>query len=467
MRCMDKRIISGAAALLVFSSVTAGCNEKKKPVPSDDTGVFESESSEPLFREYTDEDFREINIPLTYKDNAPPMEIGCIDISGFDFGEKVPVCNKEEFAEEYYTNRFESYNGTPVYNWKSFAGKSVKGYSNKCYVWNGKCYIYVTYECFEYADWSLYSCDLSGSSLKEIYSWTAKDLDERCYRNVFFSEGSMFFTYYGKDGNIPTAAAKRLDLETAEITTLYEAAAKDISIWLNTDDSGNAELQEYHNVSEIPTVIYKYDSDKDEFVKEKEAEVPEGKIMASNSFNGVYSCLIKPEHGHRYDLVNDYYRVKTSVTTGRIVYADEKLAILYNNVKLHIYDLEKMEHCFLDISDLGSSMAMYDGKLFIGCRSNEIRMPVYCMIPELGITYPIVEEGIYSDIRATADGVTFNEISRQENVIRSGAVRVDKNGEIQEEYSVMGENGGVSYVYVGGYSNQYDKIDKIYTVKMK
>ncbi|MBP5580689.1 MAG: hypothetical protein J6X85_02680, partial [Ruminococcus sp.] len=310
------------------------------------------------------------------------------------------------------------------------------------------------------------SYDMASGKAEEIYSWSAANLDERSDRNACFCEGSLFFAYSGKDGNTPTSTVKRIDLETGEEKTLYEAADIDITIWLHTNDSGNAELQEYHNVSDEATVVYKYDSEKDEFVKEGSVDAPEGKLLSSALFGGVYSFLVKPDGKRKYELVIDYYRIKTPLTTGSIVCADEKLVILYNNEKLHIYNLEKMEHCILGISDM-NSMAMYDGKLFIGCRGSTSKMPVYCIIPELGITYPIVEPGIYSDICATADGVTFNQTSRQENVIKSGTVSVDENGEVHEEYEAVDENGEVSHFYTGSFSHQYDRIDKVYTVKKK
>ncbi|WP_303835573.1 hypothetical protein [Ruminococcus flavefaciens] len=475
---MDKKLFRAMAAALILTvtAFSAGCQDKKKPQPvtSEDMGDYSETIAEapetteaPVFREYTESDFKDVDMSLTIVDKEPPVEVSSIDISGLDYGEKVPVCNKEEFAEEYYTNMREFYNGSPMYNWKDFAGKAMTGSPHKCHVWNGKCYIYVIYECFEYADWSLFSYDMASGKAEEIYSWSAANLDERSDRNACFCEGSLFFAYSGKDGNTPTSTVKRIDLETGEEKTLYEAADIDITIWLHTNDSGNAELQEYHNVSEKGTVIYKYDTDKDEFVQKSDIDVPEGRIMASDCFGGVYSYLVKPDGKRKYELVNDYYRISTPLTTGRIVYADQKLAILYNNVKLHIYNLEKMEHCILDVDDFGSEMAVYDGKLFIGHRSSNFRMPVYCVIPELGITYPIVEPGIYSDIWATADGVTFIQTSRQENVIKSGTVSVDENGEVHEEYEVVDENGEVIHFYTGSFSHQYDRIDKVYTVKKK
>ena len=85
-----------------------------------------------------------------------------------------------------------------------------------------------------------------------------------------------------------------------------------------------------------------------------------------------------------------------------------------------------MEHCIIDIPDMGTAMTMSGGKLFIGSNGNRVKTPVYCVIPELGITYPIVDAGIYSDITPTADGITFNETSTDIHKI-TGYI-TDENG---------------------------------------
>lgn len=460
---MDKRKLRAFAAALVIAAVSAnvGCEDKKKPQPvpteSETGGDYREENSEapevtekPVFREFAESDFKDITLSVNMVDKEPPVEVSSVDISGFDFGEKVPVCNKEEFVEDYYNNK-EQHNGQPVFRWQNFVNKPIKGVTYKCCIWNGKCYIYVLHDNFNIYDWELYSYDMAGGKPEEIYSWSAETPDEYCESMSYFCDGAMFYTYFRKEENDNLKQVKRFDLETGKETVIYEDRGIDVGIWLNEDYSGNILLQEYHNVSHEDTVIYIYDSDKGEFVKENGTEAPEGHIVASDRFNGVYSYLVKPEGKRKYELVNDYYRIGTALTTGRIVYADEKIALLYNNVKLHIYNLEKMEHCVMDISDMGNDMAVYNGMLFIGNRGNEFRMPVYCMIPELGITYPIVEDGTYSDISAAPDGVTFYETSQDVQEI---------NG-----YEVTDDNGVV--FFAGGYSHSYDRIDKVYTVKMK
>ena len=353
---MDKKLFRAMAAALILTvtAFSAGCQDKKKPQPvtSEDMGDYSETIAEapetteaPVFREYTESDFKDVDMSLTIVDKEPPVEVSSIDISGLDYGEKVPVCNKEEYAEEYYTNMREFYNGSPMYNWKDFAGKSVKGYSNKCCVWNGKCYIFVIYECLDRFDWSLYSYDMAGSEPEKICSWSAETPDEHSVREVCFEDGAMFCYYFKNEENDNLLTqVRRVDLETGKETVVYEDKGIDVNIWLSRDSYGSILLMEYHNVSGEPAVSYRYNSDKGKFVKNSEIEAPEGKIIDSYLLNGINSYLVKREGKRKLELVNDLYSIPTAFTAGRIIYADNGIAVLYDNVKLHIYDLKKMEN---------------------------------------------------------------------------------------------------------------------------
>lgn len=466
---MDKKLFRALAAALIFAavSVNTGCkdkeNEKPQPAPvpteSKTAGNYHEEISEapevtekPEFREYAETDFKDVNLNVSMVNKEPPVEVSSVDISGFDFGEKVPLCNKEEYAEKYYNEKNEAIIGQPVYMWQDFVNQPVKGIPVKSCIWNGKCYIYVLYEIFfNVYDWEIYRCDMSGNGLEKVYSWTAKDINNYCDNYSCFSNGGLFYIYHDENDNATISGIKRIDLETGNETDLLESSDIGLSLWLQSDNSGNIELQEYHNLSNDASVYYKYDNDNGELVKVENAEVSDGQVRYMQKSNGIYSYLIKPDDGRKFDLVNDYYRIKTPLTTGSIVYADEKIAVLYNNVRLHIYNLEKMEHCVMNAEDFGDNKVMYNGMLFMGSRNKGLKMPVYCMIPEIGITYSIVEAGIYTDICATQDGVTFNEVSQ----------------DLREIPGYEYYDGNSKYVYIGGYSNSYDRIDKIYSVRMK
>ncbi|MCR4639939.1 hypothetical protein [Ruminococcus sp.] len=475
-----RRIRAFAAALILFAvSVNMGCEDREKPEPvpseSETVGDYREETSEapevtgmPVFKEYAETDFKDVTLNLSVVDKEPPVEVTSIDISSFDFGEKVPVCNKAEFVEDYYNKREERANGQLVFQWQNFVDKPVKGVPTKCFIWNDKCYIYVMYDNLEVFDWELYSYDMAGGEPEKICSWSAETPDEHSAIEVCFEDGAMFCYYFKNEENDNLLTqVRRVDLETGKETVVYEDKGIDVNIWLSRDSYGIILLMEYHNVSGEPAVSYIYNSREGKFVKNSEIEAPEGKIIDSYLLNGINSYLVKREGKRKLELVNDLYSIPTAFTAGRIIYADNGIAVLYDNVKLHIYDLKKMEHRITNIDGYGNEIEMYNGMLFIGNRGNNFKMPVYCIIPELGITYPIVSDGIYSDLSITSDSLTFNETSRQTEVIKTGAVFDDENGEMQEEYAVMDENGGISYAYTSDYTHQYERIDKIYIVKKK
>ena len=89
-----------------------------------------------------------------------------------------------------------------------------------------------------------------------------------------------------------------------------------------------------------------------------------------------------------------------------------------------------MEHYISDITDMGDEITYSCGMVFIGNRSNTFRMPVYCIMPELGLTYPVCEKGIYGDIRRQEDGISFNSIHNVENTM------VGAGGEVFLTYSL-------------------------------
>lgn len=453
---MDKKRFHAlaVAALLALMSA-AGCEDKKESQPvsseimGDYTETIAAVTEAPVFKEYAESDFRDINLKLTVVDKEPPVEVTSVDISGLDFGSRVVINNSEEYAEEYYNSMLINPDGQPVYDWREFVNKPSEGAANKCYVYGGKCYIFVMYENTQLFDWTVFSYDMAGGKPEEVYSWAAETLYDYCDINVCFSEGSLFFNTYRMEGENINSTVKRLDLETGGVTVLLERNDPSNDISLNTDDTGAVFLTDNHSVSMEEPEILIYNRDKDEFVKDSDIEAPEGKIIDNNCFNGAYSYLIKPEGKRKYVLVNDYYRIGTALTTGRIVYADEKLAVLYNGSKLHIYDLEKMEHCIIDVSDMGRDIFMYEGMLFIGFNGSDYKMPVYCIIPELGITYPIVEDGIYKDICVTDGSLTFNEITV---------------GLHEITYEATDENGVVGTY---GFSHMVDEVTKLYTVKVK
>ena len=456
---MNKRIALILAAVSVFGW---GCAEKKKvsSVTDDITGDYAEESEISAKAEYSDSDFKVLNVTLSYPEGEAPVKVESTDLSGIEVGERVPVCNRAEFAEQCYGQEY--WNDQTVYNWQDFVDKPIEGVIESCYTENDLCFLYISYPNFKFDiyDWEVLCYDPKSGSTEEVYSWSAERLEDRCNPPCFGS-GALFSEVYDSSGEKGSVIYKT-DLYTHETEQVFEGSTEEY-LWLHTDDTGAVcilaypkdsdddgvlykfnsgkdgfvlsedtgavRIFAYPKDSDDDGVLYKFDSDKDEFVLSEDIEAPENSV-SNDRFNGVQSHLVKREGSRKLDMDNEFYHAETSVSTGIIVYADAERFIIRSGNKLHTYDITKMEHYISDITDMGDEIKYSCGMVFIGNRSNTFRMPVYCIMPELGLTYPVCEKGIYGDIRRQEDGISFNSIHNVENTM------VGAGGEVFLTYSL-------------------------------
>ena len=336
---------------------------------------------------------------------------------------------------------FKSYEEWGAFDWHDFIDKSVKGYPDSVYEYNGSYFIEAEYPVMYSmdSDFAVFRYDPESEETVEIYSWAAADANEHFDKNVVFSGGELFFTVWSSD-NDSHSAVMRLDLDSREVSTMYEENNDFTSIWLYRDDSGEVAFFEFRQLdSEKTSEIYTYDRDSGQFVK---AAASDGdRIMSLNTFDGVKTELIKRQGKRALEVRNErFYSFQTKISAGNVIYSDKDRLVLTDNVNLHTYDMNRMEHYVTKISDMGSEIVMCGGKIFIGNRSRDFRMPVYCIIPELGLAFPVTEDGIYMDLSATDGGITFNSI----------------------------ENGELTYEHNGNtFEREVDYVDKIYTVKFE
>ncbi|SHM11368.1 hypothetical protein [Ruminococcus flavefaciens] len=444
---MNKRITCCIGAVLVLSSVLTACEDKKKPEPKlTDTTVNEDTGDTPVdsgnvreYREYTDDEFRTVEINLSYPDKEPHVEVSCIDISELTFGSRIPICNTEEYIGNYFLD-MNLNNENMEYDWSDISNMAVNGIAQSCSMYEGKCYIVVEYPNFIYGryDFSLYHYDEKSGTNEEIFSWSSKDINEHYCNTPILIENEMFYGI--ENASESTTKIYAYDMITGDTRTIFEESDFDKSVWFYQDDRCFPAIQLMNKGGEVTDVMY-YDSASDSFIGSELKDIGE-KSISNNTFNGVNYFLVKPEGKRKLDMVSEYYRVSTSFTSGAIIYADENKFIINNNVYLHMYDLEKMEHYLINATELGNATAYCNGFLFIGCKSTGVGSRVYCMIPELGITYPITENDNYIGLKTIGDKVTFNAY---------------------EEYntSIQPRSGK------GGIVLSSNKVNKVYTVTVK
>ncbi|MCR5599785.1 MAG: hypothetical protein K6G33_03445 [Ruminococcus sp.] len=462
---MDKKALC-AALVLAVSAVTAGCDDKEKPKPkdedipvtSDSFGDYAEDTAE--YREIADNEFKNINLATNIIKSEAPVEVECIDLSGIELGERVPVCFNEQNVEAYvrakqvYVYDRNEHADFPFYDWHDFVNKPVKGCIKSIYVRGRECFLNVVYEVmldYTVYDQAVLRYDADSGVAEEIYSWSSSDVDEYADRRCIFAYDSVFFTYCKKfedNSDVVLTTVKRLDLDTGEVTTVTQTSLEDddthdrMTVYIDT----YGELKMSRSIVDdtsgevISSETLVYNNESDRFEKSAEMYVSD-EVKTQAYFGGKRYYLVKPEGKRKLDIVCDSYRVGTGQTSGDIVYADDACIVLKTKEKVHYYDLTKKEHCIFDATGFGDNAVMCDGKLFMG-RNASFELPVYCIIPQLGMAYPITESGLYDDF-----------VSKDGKVIFSGGHM--ENIEIRS-------NDSESYQ-----SHSFDVIDRIYIVNSR
>lgn len=439
---MNKRIILGIAAVFVLSSVLTACDDKEKPEPKPkDTTVNEDTGdtlvTEPVCREYSEDDFKTITVTLNYPDKEPPVEVSSIDISGLDFGTKLPVCNTEENAKNYYEDMFSL--SHIEYNWENLINEEAEGIASSCCMYDGKCYIVVEYRSFLTSnfDFSLFCYDEKSGKNEEVYSWSSKDINEDYTDQPMIFNDKLFYEIRNSSDN--SKKVFTYDFATGDVKTVYEEKESDIYVYFDRDSKDYPCLQLINNGGEQIDYLY-YDETAESFVGDETNDIS-GKIISTRYFGGVQYYIVKSDGKRKLDMICQYYHVSLSYTGGTIVYADDKKFLIKNEGSIHMYDLEKMEHYILDVTGMGTECTYCSGMLFTGNWYEKYKMPVYCIIPELGIAYAITDDDLYCGLKTAGDTVTFNSC-------------IEYKKELKDETS-----GGISY--------SMDKMSEVYTVTAK
>ena len=413
---MNSRPILSAALIMVLSATLWSCEDSKgtsKKVSSDPP-IYNTHESiidpSDLKREFGDENFNTINVNLSYPDAKAPVDVSYIDISGLDFGEKLPVCNRAENADAYYTELF-SYNGQLLYDYSGCVDKPVKGYATGCYIEEENCFIDVSYPNMvgDVYDWSLFSYDMDSGALEEVYSWSSDSTGIRC--DVRFFTGRYVLFSAMDSGNHNATAVYKLDIYDHELTEAYKFEEKEKGDYaaLYNNGTGDVCLDVSNNIASDSTVMYMFDTDSGEFVRWEDRDVPENTVMTaiSGKYGRMQSYLIRPEGQRHLEMDNKYYNVELTVSSGFIVYADKERFIIRSGNKLHTYDIEKREHYISDVTDMGGECAYCNGMIYIGNRNSNFTMPVYCIMPDLGLVYPVCDKGLYTNICGSGNSVYF------------------------------------------------------------
>ena len=100
------------AAMLLFCGCSETENDTEKPVPEDVTDTSDTGEAAPEepFITYDSGSMQDVSVSVLLKDGELPIEVSAADLSGLDFGKKIPPCIIAENWKDYY-----SVNGRDVY----------------------------------------------------------------------------------------------------------------------------------------------------------------------------------------------------------------------------------------------------------------------------------------------------------------------------------------------------------------
>ena len=405
-------------SILMAALIAAGCcscsdgkNDKKSESALDTEAeeltddIDETAPSENAnnFVEYNADDFREIRLNANFTDKKLSYDIQCIKVSDFDLGEKVPVFNRAEFAEQTYTK-------SPLLkddaSWRDMIDVPVKASISLIHRYNDKLYIVAQYRgdnigsydgstfiydmrAGEKYDWTAFSYDLKTGEKKEFFSYSAPDLNEHCF-SILFEEDKLFYSCRKDD----KTCANIIDLDTLEEKTLYESDPEKSMFFYKEDSFEND--------------ILLYVSNNDEFVE----------LIAYDTESGTLGELYKDYDSieAKYDpqvLTTDKYSFRVSDAFAMIMYYDDDRVIIYpTDMSLDIYDLNKMEHYKCGLSSVGDPIFVYDDKVFL---HNSWNNKVCCMIPDLGVVYDVLDDVDYA--YTTVDAGIIHDCSEDDEKI--------------------------------------------------
>ena len=198
-----RKFIAVLAAAALLGTLCA-CEDK--PVNSESIGDFTVPevteiapgpeiTTEPPFRELTEDDFEHVDMLLDNTDAAPPLDIHEADLSGLDFGARLSPCKAEDVYENYVENTYVDGEWIAQYNAKleKCLSTPCRGMLEKAEFADGKCYMLVNYDdlCGAH-DWSIFSYDIGTGDLKELVRHSGLDDAAKCF-TLSYAHGRLYY----------------------------------------------------------------------------------------------------------------------------------------------------------------------------------------------------------------------------------------------------------------------------------
>ena len=447
---MKKYILAFSLMLSVLSCVS--CQEKKTEDISENPEIQEDIQQDNSFREYTDSDFKDINIIINRSQGQPPVNTYEKEVY-FNFGRRVSPCKGEEFYEKfipyYYIN--QDYEQDSEYIRKMCETGST-GRAEWFCINGNMMYFTVSHDdfCHYFShDISIYSYNFDTEITEEIYNYSGTDYGMNINR-LHYSDGLFFITEkaytddmkltshgwdYGDSGEKRECELCRLDEKNKKIITIskepyddyYFSESENGFIIKDAEFSGANNSDASYILSEYNTQTNKIDTIFSGAVNE--IPVPCGNGFVTYTKDDSKNITVNADN---YTLSTQIHGDVSCASENRIIISHSDYYQSYSKDKIYIYDFNTMERYILDLTGYGSRVYPCGENLIIYGDAAQ-----YYLIPEKGQAF-FLGTNINMPVLDNESGKTYiTSISSNEGY--SNYVDDDGNMQIEE---IKGDTSG-------------------------
>ncbi|MBP3242382.1 MAG: hypothetical protein J6L99_00850 [Ruminococcus sp.] len=414
-------IISAAALLM-----TASCSENKpveEEIPPDGGDTAVETTAQNPFREYTDQDFTDINVNLrrSGQGESIPLDIEKIQIDNFITDGYISPCKAEDvrrdFLPEYaYSTQFD------IDYYTDFCENPCWGYSKFAARFGDTICIALDFDniCMEEShDMGFYTCDTSGENVREVYHYSSIDeglrVDElRLCRGELY--GIISFIKKGETSyrrNLCRITSEGIEKLNEDVFVLNFLDISTDKIYCNSQDNEG-------------TTAWEFDPDTGEM---NSFFTTDGQYICYGG--GTFWAQSKSEE-RTLVMESDNCRISTSIRGNIVAAADDRVYVTrqekfsgYENTYLYTYDLNRMERYISDISSIGNIVIPFGDGVMV--QKSDWAFFMSYFIPDLGQSFNVpdacLDPVICSGVLSISDGGAFTDDISDTYVLDDGSIK--------------------------------------------
>lgn len=370
------------------------------------------ETSEPVFREYSEDDFSSIKLNINETDAAPPVDIKSVEPGKMSFGERMSPCKAEDVYQNYgsylYAGGDESVQNTDDTRYQralEICSKPCSGNIVDIVYLDGYFYMSVNFDDYcSLHDSSLFRYDPETSKYEEVDTRTGLDY-HGCYNALCGYCGKLYYTDLRVSQDEPCNIYS-YDVKTGE-TAEISHIDKNIAYLIPTENG----LYSESYVFDTERQDYSMEYDVIDYDTGNTIAVSEG-LFGREGDRMRFFCEGEPVRvtggydGFEYKPVTvttKYYKISTDLEQYIDIFAwKDRLCILNSesiengSAKpcLYTYDLKTMERTVIDFSEYNQGIRKKSGDGIFICSQDKYEwgkseFTLFYLMPQYGTIFKI------------------------------------------------------------------------------